>query len=310
MEAYILGGVRTPFTKSFTHYRGITTQELMLASLRPLVERFGLQGKTLGDVALGAVVKGPLDWNLARECVLHSGLHPYTPGYDVQRACGTSLETTNQLALKISAKQMQVAIAGGVDTNSDATALFSRRFRDKALDLRDAPSLLTRLRAALRFRPSDFLPVFPGVAEPTTKLSMGEHTEKMVKEWRVSRQEQDELALLSHQNAARAYAEGFYDDLVTEFRGLKKDTLVRAETSMEKLAKLKPAFDRSGGGTLTAGNSSPLTDGSAAVLLASREGAESLGLKPQARFLDCEVAAVDLSKGMVFSWLPPSPSPA
>src|SRR5690606_11555319 len=149
-----------------------------------------------------------------------------------------------------------------------------------------APSLPTRLRAALRFRPSDFLPVFPGVAEPTTKLSMGEHTEKMVKEWRVSRQEQDELALLSHQNAARAYAEGFYDDLVTEFRGLKKDTLVRAETSMEKLAKLKPAFDRSGGGTVTAGNSSPLTDGSAAVLLASREGAESLGLKPQARFLD------------------------
>lgn len=296
-DALIFGGLRTPFVKSFTHYRGIATEDLMLASFKPLVERFNLHGQILGDVAFGAVIKSSLDWNLSRECVLKSGLHPFTPGYDVTRACGTSLETTNHLAMKIKTGQITIGVAGGVDTNSDVPVLLSRRLREKLLDLREAKSLFSRMGKALRISPTDFKPIFPGVMEPQTKLSMGEHTELMVKQWGITRKEQDELALRSHENGEKAYTERFYDDLVVPYHGLKKDPLLRGDTSVEKLGKLKPAFDRSAAGTLTAGNSSPLSDGSATVLIGNSEAGSRLGLQAQARFVDCEVAAVDFVHG-------------
>lgn len=296
-DAFILGSQRIPFTKSFTNYRNVTTEQLMLASLKPLVARYALQNIRLGEVALGGVIKSSLDWNLARECALKSGLHPFTPGYDVVRACGTSLETANHMFLKIRAGQIDSGIAAGMDTNSDVPILFSRKFQKKILNLRDAKGVGAQLAAIASFRPGDFKPIFPGVMEPQTKLSMGQHTELMVKEWKISREEQDALALKSHKTAAAAQAEGFFKDLITPFEGLEQDSLVRGDTSLEKLAKLKPAFDKTGSGTLTAGNSSALSDGSAAVLMGNEDFAKARGLTPLAKFIDCEAAAVDFVNG-------------
>jgi len=294
---YIAGAARIPFVKSRTKYRHVRTQELMSASLNHLVQQNNLQGKVLGDVALGAVMNSSIEWGIAREVVLGSELHPYTPAYYVQRACGTSLDSTLQMALKIGAGQIDTGIAGGFDTNSDLPILFPRSFTEKILNLSDAPGALQKLMKGLSFGLKDFKPRFPMVQEPRTGLSMGEHCELMVKEWKISREAQDEIALLSHQNAARAYDEGFFKDLVFEFQGIHQDSMVRKDTSLEKLAKLKPAFDKSPAGTLTAGNSSPLTDGSSVVLLCSDEGLKELGATPWARFVDAQVAAVDYVHG-------------
>lgn len=293
----ILGGTRTPFVKSFTHYKKVTNQDLLTATLRDLVGKYQLQGKALGDVALGALITHSSDWNLARESVLGSGLHPTTPGYNVQRACGTGLETALQIALKIGAGQIEVGIAGGSDTNSDVPVTFRREFGWNLIEMKEKNSLLSRLAQATRFSWKDLAPQVLGVREPRTGLSMGEHCELMVKEWKVSRDEQDELAYQSHQKAARAYDAGFYDNLIFEFHGLKKDAIVRKDTSIEKLGRLKPAFDKSGAGTLTAGNSTPLSDGASAVLLSSPEWAKKNDLAVQAYFVDAEVAAVDFVGG-------------
>lgn len=294
---YIMGGVRTPFVKSLTSYRRISNQDLMTTSLHALAERFGLLGQTVGDVAIGATIKNSLDWNLARECVLGSGLSAYTPGYGVQRACGSSLDATLQIALKIGSQQMNLGIAGGVDTNSDLPVLLPRSFAYNAIDMRVARSLWEKCKAAFSFRLSDFSFKMPSVVEPRTGLSMGEHCEKMVKEWGITRQEQDALALISHQNAAKAYAEGFYDDLLIPVAGISKDTIVRSDTSMEKLSRLKTAFDFTDQGTLTAGNSSPLTDGASSVLLAAESEVNQHQWTPLAKFVDAEVAAVDYVHG-------------
>lgn len=293
---YIVGGIRTPFVKSMTNYFEVSTQKLMTDTLAGLVKKYSLEGKLIGDVALGGVMLGS-NWNLARECVLGTSLHPDTPAYNVQRACGTSLETTWQLALKISAGQMESGIAAGVDSNSDLPIMTSHGMTRKLLELNRARNLSGRLKTLLRFRPSDLKPDFPAVREPRTGLSMGQHCEKMVQEWQISRADQDQLAYESHQKAAKAYADGFYKDLVMEYQGLKADTLLRADTSLEKLAKLKPVFDFSGVGTLTAGNSTALTDGASAVLLASKEECDRNGWKPLARFIDAEAAAVDFVAG-------------
>ncbi len=294
---YIIGGMRTPFVKSMTSYFDITTQELMTAALHALVDKLELTGKLVGDVGLGAVMNSSANWNLSRECVLGTTLDPHTPGYTLQRACGTSLETTLQIALKISNYQMDNGIAGGVDTNSDLPIMIRRSLAHKLLEIRQAKDLASKLKIIATFRPADFKFAYPAVVEPRTHLSMGQHCEKMVQEWGISRQAQDELALKSHQNAVAAYNEGFYDDLVFPFQGLKRDGLVRADTSLEKLAKLKPVFDFTGKGTLTAGNSSPLTDGAAAVYLASEDSAKQWGQVPLARFVDAQVAAVDFVQG-------------
>lgn len=296
-EAYILGGNRIPFTKSMSHYLGVSPQELMTASLKGLVDRYSLSNIQLGDVALGAVMKSSKDFNLARESVLGSGLHPCTPAFDLQRACGTSLEAAWVQSLKIQAGMISSAIAAGVDTNSDLPIEFPNSFSKKLLRMHVAKTMGQKLGRALSFSFGDLKPILPAVAEPRTGLSMGEHTEKMVKEWSISRAEQDELAFRSHQNAAKAYAEGFFKDQITSFHGLEKDALVRGETTLEKLSKLKPAFDRSAAGTLTAGNSTALTDGSSATLLGTDDFAKERGLTPMARFVDAEVAAVNFVAG-------------
>lgn len=297
-EVYVAGGARTPFVKSFGAYAGVTTQELQVAALQGLVEKFKLQGKVIGDVGLGAVISSSNNWNLGRECVLNTSLHPYTPGYTLQRACGTSLETSLQLALKIGAGQIESGIAAGVDTNSDIPVLFPRSFAQKVLGLQNSKTPMQQLQQAMKFGISDIKPQFPGVTEPQTGKSMGDHCEIMVKEWEISREEQDKLAYLSHKNGAQAYEEGFYNDLVIEYKGLRRDAILRGDTTLEKLSTLKPAFDKkSGKGTLTAGNSTPLTDGASATLLVSEQGAKDLNVPRLARFVDAEVAALDFVKG-------------
>lgn len=294
---YVVGGIRTPFVRSMTSYNDVTMQDLMTASLNALVEKYGLADQVMGDVAIGATIKNSLDWDFARECVLGTKLHPYTPGYAVQRACGSSLETTLQIAHKIASHQMEVGIAGGVDTNSDLPIVLARSLTHKLLQLHSAKSFADKAKIIASIRPSDIKFKTPSVAEPRTGLSMGQHCEKMVKEWQITRQAQDELALKSHQNAAKAYDTGFYDDLLFQFQGIKRDGFVRGDTSLDKLAKLKPSFDLTGQGTLTAGNSTPLTDGSSSVLLASEQELTQRGWTPMARFVDAQVAAVDFVHG-------------
>lgn len=296
-KVYVLKSARIPFAKSQTVYKKYSRQELMTTTLQHLVREARLENKLIDDVAFGAIMTSAADWNLSRECVLGSGLHPETPAYNVQRACGTGLETTWQLGLKISAGHIDTAIAGGVDTNSDVAIEVSDQFRKMLLSLNTARSFGERLKIFSSFRPSFLIPKIPGVLEPRTKMSMGQHTELMVKEWKISREEQDEIALKSHQNGARAYKEGFFNDLVYPMGDIKADQTLRGDTTIEKLAKLKPVFDPTPTGTLTAGNSSPLTDGAASVLLGSESASESLNLKPLAQLVDFQVAAVDFVHG-------------
>lgn len=294
---YIVGSMRTPFVKSLTSYLDVTTQELMTAALTGLVAKFNLEQKIIGDVALGAVINNSSNWDLARECVLGTALDPHTPAYNVQRACGTSLETTIQIALKISNYQIAEGIAGGVDTNSDMPLMLQRSLRKKILQWREAKNFKAKLKILASLRPQDFKPAYPAIVEPRTGLSMGEHCELMVKEWQIPRVAQDELALSSHQHAAKAYDQGFYTDLIVPFLNLTRDGTVRTDTSLEKLAQLKPVFDRSPNGSLTAGNSSPLTDGAATLLLASEESAKTNNFPKLARFVDAQTAAVDFVHG-------------
>jgi acetyl-CoA C-acetyltransferase len=288
--------MRTPFAKSMTAYLGFKTNELMAFPLRELAYRFALRDAPLGDVALGAVMTSSSNWNLARETVLDAGLSPSTPAYNLQRACGTSLEATAQIALKIAARQIEDGLAGGVDTNSDVSLELSDELRDALLHIQRAKNPLERVKVLSQIRPHHFTPRTPAVVEPKTGLSMGEHTERMTKEWKISRESQDELAYRSHLNGVAAYGRGFYSDLVAPFTGIERDTLLRADTTIEKLSKLKPVFDRTNG-TLTAGNSSPLTDGAAAVLLASEEQASRRGWTPLARFVDAQSSAIDFVAG-------------
>ncbi len=289
----IVGGMRIPFARGNGAYAHVGNQEMLTATLRGLVDRFGLQGQRLDDVAAGAVMKHSSQWNLTRESVLESGLDAETPGLDVQRACGTSLEAAILLGNKIALGQIDCAIAGGVDTVSDPPVVYPKSFQERLLRSYRAKTFSERLGPWLGLRPKDFRPVLPGITEPHTGLSMGESTELMVKTWGISRADQDQLALESHQNAAAAYACGFYQDLVLEYLGLSSDNNIRSDTSLEKLAKLRPVFDLSGNGTLTAGNSTPMTDGASAVLLASEAWAREHDLPVLAYLTYGKVAAVD-----------------
>jgi acetyl-CoA C-acetyltransferase len=289
----ILGGSRIPFARGMGAYAHYGNQDMLTAALRAVVERFGLQGQALGEVAAGAVIKHSAQWNLARESVLGSGLDATTPAYDLQRACGTSLEAAIQVANKIALGQIDVGIAAGTDSVSDAPIVVSRPYQQLLLESARGRSLGARLKPWLGLRPSFFKPVAPAVVEPRTGLSMGQSCERMAGDWRIEREAQDRLALESHVRAAAAYAAGFYQDLVVPFGGLSADNLLRADTTLEKLAALKPVFDRSGRGTLTAGNSTALTDGAAAVLLASEEWARARGLPVLATLSTAAVAAVD-----------------
>ena len=289
----IVGGVRIPFARGNGAYAQVGNQEMLIAALRGVVDRFGLRGQCIDDVAAGAVMKHSSQWNLTRESVLGCGLAPETPGLDLQRACGTSLEAAIVSGNKIALGQIDCAIAGGVDTVSDPPVVFPRSFQQLLLRSYRGRTTGARLKPWLGLRPKNFRPVLPGVTEPRTGLSMGEHTELMVKTWGISRAEQDQLALESHQKAAAAYAQGFYKDLVIEYLGLTQDNNIRTDTTLEKLGQLRPAFDFSGAGTLTAGNSTPMTDGASAVLLASEAWARERNLPVLAYLSYGKVAAVD-----------------
>lgn len=293
----LVASKRIPFVKSGTHYNNIALVDLMTPVLQALISDLNLAGERLGEVAIGALLKSPSERGLARDCVLSTSLDPHTPAFDLERACGTGLEAVIAVANKIALGQIEAGIAGGVDTNSNLPLLFSQKladvfkaFHSKGLSL-DAVKEITQLKA------KDFLPELPRVVEKRTGLSMGEHCELMAKEWDISQAEQDKLAYESHSKAAKAYKENFFSDLVIEFKGLQRDTIVREDTSLEKLSRLKAAFDKSGNGSLTAGNSTALTDGAAAVFLASEEYAEQKGLPILAYFVDARVWGVDFVQG-------------
>jgi acetyl-CoA C-acetyltransferase len=289
----IVGSVRIPFCRAHTAYSDASNQDMMTAALQGLVAKYSLAGEQLGDVSLGAVIKHSRDFNLARECVLSSGLNAATPAFDLQRACGTSLEAAILIGNKIALGQIDSGIAAGCDTISDTPIVYPGAYQKLLMSSATGRSLGQKLKPWLGLRPSFFKPVLPGVLEPRTGLSMGQSTELTAKEWGVTRAEQDELAYQSHINAAAAYAAGFYDDLVVPYAGATRDNNMRPDTSVEKLSKLKPAFDRSPSGTMTAGNSTPLTDGAASVLLASEEWAAERGLPVLAYLRYGKAAAVD-----------------
>ena len=296
--AAIYGGVRIPFCRNNTAYADVGNLGMSIRTLGALVERFGLHGQQLGEVAMGAVIKHSSDWNLGREAALSSGLSPATPGITLQRACGTSLDTVVHIANKIAVGQIDSGIGGGSDTTSDVPIVVSKALRRRLLDANMARSTGDKLKALKGFSLSELKPEFPGVAEPRTGKSMGQHCELMAQEWGIAREAQDQLAFDSHRKAAAAYERGFFGDLVIPFRGIERDNILRADTTVEKLAALKPAFDKtSGKGTLTAGNSTPLTDGASAALLGTEDWGKARGLEPLAWFVDAQVAAVDFVHG-------------
>ncbi len=292
-RAAVLGGLRIPFGRSHSAYVGVSNLDMMTATLEGLVKKYGLEGAQLGEVALGAVIKHSRDWNMAREAVMGSGLSPRTPAYDLQRACGTSLSGCVQIANQIALGQIDSGIGAGTDTVSDAPIVYPDEYREILLRSFRARSFGARVKPFLSLRPRHFKPELPGVEEPRTKLSMGQSTEITAKEWAITRVAQDELALSSHRKAAAAYEAGFFDDLIMPFNGLSRDNNLRADSSMEKLAKLRPVFDRSDAGTMTAGNSTPLTDGAAAVLLASEDWAREHNLPIQSYLTHAKAAAVN-----------------
>lgn len=288
----IIGGNRIPFARSNGAYFQASNSDMLTAALNGLVERFGLQGQRLGEVVAGAVLKHSRDFNMTRECVLDTELAPETPAYDIQQACGTGLQAAFAVANKIALGQIEVGIAGGVDTTSDAPIAFGDGLRKALLELNIAKTAKDRLKALTKINVKDLLDA-PKNGEPRTGLSMGDHQAITTLEWGISREAQDELAAKSHQNMAKAYDEGFFDDLITPFLGLERDNNLRPDSSAEKLAKLKPAFGKGDARTMTAGNSTPLTDGASVVLLASEEWAKANGHEVLAYLSFSETAAVD-----------------
>ncbi len=297
--AVVIGGNRIPFARTGGAYAYASNQDMLIAALDGLVARFGLQGERIGEVAAGAVLKHSRDFNLTREAVLGSALSPETPAYDLQQACATGIETVVGLSNKIKLGQIESGIAGGVDSASDAPIAVSEGLRRVLLDLSRAKSTQQKIRILSTLRPKDLSPSVPGTGEPRTGLSMGEHQAITTAAWQITREAQDQLAYQSHRNLAAAYERGFFDDLMTPYRGLVKDANLRPDTSMEKLAKLKPVFGTSleTPATMTAGNSTPLTDGAAVVLLGSEEYATSHNLPMLANIVDAEAAAVDFVTG-------------
>lgn len=296
-DVYVLGGNRIPFVRSGGKYLKASNQDMLTAAIDGLVSRYGLAGERLGEVAAGAVLKHSRDFNLTRESVLGSHLSPTTPAYDVQQACGTGLEATILTANKIALGQIDSAIAGGSDTTSDAPLAVNDSLRRTLMKVNYAKTPQQRISALTKIRPGQLAPDQPTNGEPRTGLSMGEHQAITAKEWGITREAQDELTARSHQNLAAAYDRGFFDDLLTPYLGVSKDNNLRPDSTPEKLAKLKPVFGKGEGATMTAGNSTPLTDGASAVLLGSREWADEHRITPLARFVDGETAGVDYVTG-------------
>ena len=288
----VIGGSRIPFCRSNSIFSEKTNLDMLAAAIQGVVDRFGLDGKQLDEVVAGAVTTHPKDWNLAREALLSTRLSPLTPGITLQQACGTSLQSAMMIGAKIATGQIECGIAAGTDTTSDPPISFGRKFSQRLVKAGAARTAKQRLRAFKGFSPSELKPVLPANGEPRTGISMGQHCERMAREWHIPREEQDRLALESHQNAARAYDEGFFDDLVIPWGGVSRDNNIRVST-MEKLASLRTVFSKTPDATLTAGNSTPLTDGAAAVLLASEEWAKANNLPVQAYITASRTSAVD-----------------
>lgn len=295
----VIGGNRIPFARSNTVYTGVSNQEMLTAALDGLVERYGLEGERAGEFVAGAVLKHSRDFNLARESVLGSKLSPETPAEDIQQACGTGLQAAFQVASKIALGKIEFGIAGGTDTTSDAPLAVGDKLRKILIEANNAKDNKGRLAALAKIRPAMLAPDQPRNAEPRTGLSMGDHQAITTKQWGITREAQDELAAASHQNLAKAWDEGWQDDLVTPFHGVEKDTHLRPDSTVEKLAKLKPVFGKQFGdeATMTAGNSTPLSDGASVALLASEDEAKKRGWEVQAYFVDYETAAVDYVSG-------------
>jgi acetyl-CoA C-acetyltransferase len=293
----VVGGNRIPFAKSGGPYAEASNQDMLTAALDGLIARFGLQGERLGDVVAGAVLKHSRDFNLTRECVLGSKLDHSTPAHDVQQACDTSLQAALAVGHKIALGQIDAGIAGGVDTTSDAPVALNDDLRRVLMKANQSKSAAGRVKLLGSLRPGQIVPDIPRNAEPRTGLSMGEHQARTTSQWGISREAQDELAAASHVRAAAAYERGFFDDLVTPYLGLERDQNLRPDSTVEKLAKLKPVFGGGDGATMTAGNSTPLTDGAATVLLASEEWASERGLPVLAHITHAEEAAVDYVHG-------------
>ncbi len=296
-RAAVLGGNRIPFARQFGAYAEASNQDMLTTAIEGLVARHGLAGERLGEVVAGAVIKHSRDFNLTRESVLGSSLSATTPAYDVTQACGTGLEATLLVANKIALGQIESGISGGVDSASDAPIVVPEKLRRKLLRLSRARSAADRAKVALTLRPGDIGVLTPSNTEPRTGLSMGEHMALTAARWGISREDQDALALASHHNLAAAYEHGFFDDLMTPYLGLIRDANLRPDSTIEKLASLKPVFGTGEGATMTAGNSTPLSDGASTVLLGSPEWAAEHGLAPLAWFVDGETAAVDYVSG-------------
>lgn len=292
----IVGGSRIPFARSNTAYSTQSNQDMLTAAFKGVVDKYQLHGETLGEVAAGAVLKHSRDFNLCRESALSCGLSAATPAYDLQMACGTGLQAAINIGNKIALGQIECGMAGGTDTTSDAPVAVNDKLRKILLAANRAKTTGAKFAALAKFRPSMLSPAIPTNGEPRTKMSMGEHTELMVKEWKIPREAQDLLTFESHKKAAAAYEAGFYDDLIVPFAKLSRDNNLRADITLEKLASLSPVFDKkSGRGTLTAGNSTPLTDGASAVLLASEDWCKARGAKPLAYLTHMQTAAVDFA---------------
>ncbi|TVS13174.1 MAG: acetyl-CoA C-acetyltransferase [Wenzhouxiangella sp.] len=288
----VVGGTRIPFCRSNTLYSEQTNQNMLTGAIQGLVDRYQLQGKQLDQVIAGAVTTHSKDWNLAREAVLSTSLSPLTPAVTMQQACGTSLQAALLAGAQIAAGHIECAIVAGTDTTSDVPVVFQRRFAQRMVELSRARSLGQKLSALKGFGFGELAPQPPRNAEPRTGLSMGQHCERMAREWQISRSDQDELTLESHRKAASAWDSGFFDDLVVSHGGVVRDNIVRPDTSLAKLASLKPAFDRKHG-TLTAGNSTTLSDGAAAVLICSEDWARANDLPITAYLSHGRSAAVD-----------------
>lgn len=293
----IVGATRIPFCRSNTAYASLSNLKMLNTVLKGLVNQYDLNGVELGEVNAGAVITHSKDWNLTREAVLSSGLSPNTPALTMQQACGTSLQAALIASAKIASGQIDSAIAAGTDTVSDVPIVFSKKFSRRLVKLGKAKSLQAKLGVFKGLSPKELTPVPPSVNEPRTLLSMGQHCELMAKEWGITREAQDELALASHHNAARAYAEGFYEDLLTPCEGVVRDNNMRPDSTLDALAGLRTAYDKSDAGTLTAGNSTPLTDGASGVILATEEWAKAHGLPVLAYLTHGQTSAVDFVGG-------------
>jgi acetyl-CoA C-acetyltransferase len=293
----IVGGVRTPFCRSSTFYADLSNLDLMTAALNGLVDKYRLKGAHIDEVIGGAIVSHSKDYNLAREAVLGTKLAPSTPGITLQQACGTSLQAASIIAAKIATGEIECGIAAGSDTTSDAPIVFSKKFSSRLVQLPQQRTAMDRLRVFKGFSPRELIPQPPNVAEPRTGLSMGQHCELMAREWKITRQDQDRFAFESHRKGAEAYRSGYMDDLVVPTAGVFRDNNLREDISLDKLAALKTAFDKSDKGTLTAANSTPMTDGAACVLLASEEWAAKRGLAIQSYLAYTQTAANNFVAG-------------